>query len=422
MKKKKMLKKLYKKIAVLKNENKLLKESILQIENASKEKSSFLSHMSHDIRTPMNGIIGMTSIAIKNFDDKDRVFDCLKKIDSSSRHLVSLINDILDLSRIESGRMVMNHELMDMREVIQSCALIAESLLAQRNVDFVREFGIFHHPVLIGDELHLRQILINILGNAIKFTPDGGKIFFQVREISFKDGKTAFHFEIEDTGIGMKSDFLERIWDSFAQENNGNCSGQKGTGLGMAITKKLVELMDGTIKVESKPGVGSKFIVVAAFDTAKVSDLAEKGEKTECKQESENCLVGMKVLLVEDTPLNMEIAKFMLEEKGIEVTTAENGQIAVTIFNNSPEGSFDAVLMDVRMPVMDGLAAAKSIRALPRIDAATVPMIAMTADAYDEDIRRTAEAGMDAHLTKPVSQDKLLQTLEKYKKICRSLS
>lgn len=414
MKKKKMLKRLKKKIEVLENENQSLRESTLQAENANKEKSAFLSHMSHDIRTPMNGIIGMTNIAMKNLNDKERVLDCLKKIDSSSRHLVSLINDILDMSRIENGRMVINHEPIDMREIINNCAFIAESLLAQRKVDFVREFGIFHHPALVGDELHLRQILINILGNAVKFTPDGGKIFFQVRELSFKDGRAAYHFEIEDTGIGMKPDFLERIWDSFTQENNGNCGEHKGTGLGMAITKKLVDLMHGTIEAESEPGIGSKFIVEITFDTGLMTDIAENEKKTENTQKSTVCLDGMRVLLVEDTPLNMEIAKFMLEEEGIEVTTAENGQTAVNIFNNSPEKVFDAVLMDVKMPVMDGLAATKSIRALPRIDAATIPIIAMTANAYDEDIRRTAEAGMNAHLTKPVNQDELLETLGRF--------
>ena len=414
MKKKKTVKKLKKKIAVLETENLSLQESVLRAENNSREKSAFLSHMSHDIRTPLNGIIGMTGIAMKHFDDKDRVLDCLGKIDSSSKHLLSLINDILDMSRIESGRMVMNHERMDIREVINGCALIAESLLAQRKVDFVREFGIFHHPLLIGDELHLRQVLINILSNAIKFTPDGGKIFFQVKEVSAGDGKATYHFEIEDTGIGMKPDFLEKIWDSFTQENSGNCNGYKGTGLVMAITKKLVDLMGGIIKVASKPGVGSKFTVEVTFDTGIMSGIAEKENKMESIQERNAHLDGMKVLLVEDTPLNMEIAKFMLEDEGIEVMTAENGQIAVNIFNNSPENTFNAVLMDVRMPVMDGLTATKSIRTLPRTDAVTVPIIAMTADAYSEDIRRTTDAGMNAHLTKPVSQEKMLSTLEKF--------
>lgn len=404
--KKRMLKKLKKENAVLREENQMLKTAVLQAENTSKTKSAFLSHMSHDIRTPMNGIVGMTSIAVNHFDDKEMVYDCLRKIDSSSQHLVSLINDILDMSRIESGKVVINHEPMDIREVINSCVSIAESLLSQRKVDLIKGFGVFKHPVLVGDELHLRQILINILGNAIKFTPDGGKIFFQVREISAEQGKAVYHFEIEDTGIGMKPDFLEKIWDSFAQENTGNCSGQKGTGLGMAITKKLVDFMGGVIEVESKPGVGSKFIVEVSFDIG-----IEDKKKMETGKESEVCLDGMKLLLVEDVEMNMEIAKIMLEDAGIEVITAENGQVAVNIFHNCPEGTFDAILMDIRMPVMDGLAATKIIRALSRVDAATVPIIAMTADAYEEDIQKTAEAGMNAHLTKPFNQKELLQTL-----------
>lgn len=403
---KKMLKRLKQKIAVLEQENHSLKMAAIQAENANKMKSAFLSHMSHDIRTPINGIIGMTGIAIKNWNEQDKVLDCLKKIDNSSKHLVSLINDILDMSRIESGRMVINHEAMDMRKIIDSCALIAEGLLVQRNVDLIKGFGILKHPVVIGDELHLRQVLINILGNAIKFTPDGGKIFFQVKEMYAQPGKAIYHFEIEDTGIGMKPNFLEKIWDSFTQENTENCSGQKGTGLGMAITKKLVDLMGGVINVESELGVGSKFVVEITFDIS-----LEKPQITEIMERSKPILNGMKVLLAEDNELNMEIAKVLLEDEGIHVTTAENGQVAVNIFNNCPEGTFHAVLMDVRMPIMNGLLAAKTIRSLPRMDAATVPIIAMTADAYDEDIKKTTEAGMDAHLTKPVEQEDLLQTL-----------
>lgn len=407
--KKKMLKNLKRENAVLREENQLLKTAVLQAENASKTKSVFLSHMSHDIRTPLNGIIGMTGIAVKNFEDKERVFDCLKKIDSSSKHLMSLINDILDMSRIESGKIVINHEMMEMQEVVDHCVSIAQSLLSERKVDFVRGFGVFKHPVLVGDELHLRQILINILGNAIKFTPDGGKIFFQVREISAECGKAVYHFEIEDTGIGMKPDFMGRIWDSFTQENSGNCSREKGTGLGMAITKKLVDLMGGTIKVDSELGVGSKFVVEMTFDIG----IGEK-RNVETTEEPEVGLDGMKILLVEDIEMNMEIAKIMLEDAGIDVSIAENGQKAVNIFNNSPADDFAAILMDVRMPVMDGLAATKTIRALPRMDAATVPIIAMTADAYDEDVRKTKEAGMNAHLTKPIDQEELLQTLKNF--------
>lgn len=207
----------------------------------------------------------------------------------------------------------------------------------------------------------------------------------------------------------MKPDFMERIWDSFTQENSGNCSREKGTGLGMAITKKLVDLMGGTIKVDSELGVGSKFVVEMTFDIG----IGEKRD-VETTEEPEVGLDGMKILLVEDIEMNMEIAKIMLEDAGIDVSIAENGQKAVNIFNNSPADDFAAILMDVRMPVMDGLAATKTIRALPRMDAATVPIIAMTADAYDEDVRKTKEAGMNAHLTKPIDQEELLQTLKNF--------
>lgn len=406
MKQEKLVKSLQEKNKILKKENKSLKAAAIKSENANKTKSAFLAHMSHDIRTPLNSIIGMANIAVTYFEDKDRVLDCLGKIDSSSKHLVSLINDILDMSRIESGKMIINYEKMDMREVINNCASITEGLIAQRDVTLVRGFSAFKHPLLIGDELHLRQILINILGNAIKFTPNGGKIFFNVKEIAHGHGKAVYHFEIEDTGIGMKQDFLKKIWDSFSQENTGNCSEHKGTGLGMAITKKLVDLMDGTISVESELNVGSKFVIEIKFDIS-----TEKPKKIKISEKSKAKLNGMKVLLVEDVELNMEIAKIMLESSGIKVTTAENGQSAVNIFNNHPEDSFDAILMDVRMPIMDGLSATKVIRSLPRTDATTIPIIAMTADVYDEDVKKTTEAGMNAHLTKPVDQDKLFQTL-----------
>lgn len=409
MKKKKQIKKLKQKNAALQEELRLLEEKAAQAENANKTKTAFLSHMSHDIRTPMNGIIGMTGIAIKNFDDKDRVLDCLKKIDSSSEHLISLLNDILDMSRIESGKVAINHERMDIRDVVEHCALITESLLVHRKVELVREIAAFKNPILLGDELHLRQILINILSNAVKFTPDGGKIYFQVKEISEDDGKTVYHFEIEDTGIGMNPSFVKKIWESFSQENIGNCSHQKGTGLGMAITKKLVDLMNGTITVESEQGVGSRFAVEISFDIISSYD-----KEPETVPESDGDLKGWKVLLVEDNEINMEIAKLMLEDEQIEVTTAENGQLAVNIFNNRPENSFHAILMDVRMPVMDGLSATKTIRALSRKDAQTIPIIAMTADAYDEDIRKTQKAGMNAHLTKPIRQNELYEALRKF--------
>lgn len=396
------------KISALKKENHRLKENLQQAEDTIKTKSMYLSHMSHDIRTSINGIIGMTGIAIRNFNDKDKMLDCLKKVDNSSQYLISLVNDILDLSRIESGKMTLNHDTIDIRKVIDNCALITGGLLVHRNVGLVREFAAFKHPFLIGDELHLSQILINILGNAVKFTPDRGKIYFQVKEISVINNCALYRFEIEDTGIGMEASFLDHIWEPYLQENNRNYSEQKGTGLGMSITKKLVDLMDGIITVESKLGVGSRFIVDIAFDI----DLNTPNVKT--VQKSKTSLHGMKVLLVEDNELNTEIAKAILEDEGIHVTTAENGQLAVHIFHNCPENMFDAILMDIRMPVMDGFSAAKAIRELPGRDSATIPIIAMTADAYSEDIQKTAAAGMDAHLTKPIQPEQLLGTLRDF--------
>lgn len=400
--KKKML---IRKNLILQKENEALRKAVRQAEEAVEIKSAYLSHMSHDIRTSINGISGMTGIAIKNTDDREKMLDCMKKVDIASQYLISLVNDILDLSRIESGKMSVNHQPMDIRKVVDNCALITEGLLVQRKVELVREFDAFRHPLLTGDELHLNQILINILGNAVKFTPDRGKIYFQVREISEGADRARYRFEIEDTGIGMESSFLNRIWEPFIQENGRSCSGQKGSGLGMAITKRLVDLMDGTITVESKLGVGSKFTVEIGFDFDRTA------RETEAVPKPEVSLNGMKVLLVEDNELNMEIAKTILEDEGIDVTTAENGQLAVNVFNNCAENEFDVILMDIHMPVMDGLSAAKTIRGLPRMDAAIVPIIAMTADAYDEDIRKTTDAGMNAHLTKPIRQEQLFQTL-----------
>ena len=406
-------KKLKRKIADLRKENQELKRSVLREKEANQMKSVFLSHISHDIRTPINGIDGMTNIAIRHFDDKDRVLDCLNKIDSSSQYLLSLLNDVLDINRIESGKMIISYEPMDIRSLINNCADIIGSLLIEKNVEFVKSFGMFRHPVLLGDELHLRRILINILSNAAKFTPDGGEIFFHVREISADSGKAVYCFEIEDNGIGMKPEFLERIWESFSQENSRNYSGFKGSGLGMAITKKLVDLMNGNIYVESEQGVGSKFRVEIAFDVGVMPDFLEIQKKKEERHKQEICLKGKKVLLVEDQLLNMEITKSVLDDVGMDVVTAENGQVAVNIFNNCADGTYDAIIMDVRMPVMDGLSAAKKIRTLPKNDAPTIPIIAMTADTFEEDIKRTEEAGINAHLSKPINLEEVIRTLNR---------
>ncbi len=386
--------------------NRILKETAEEAQSANKAKSEFLSHMSHDIRTPINGIMGMTEIALKNVSDTARVEDCLGKINNSSQHLLSLINDVLDMSRIESGKVTVNSEPMNMIVTTDGCASIIGGQLLNRDVELIREFGDFAHPNLIGDELHLRQILINILGNSVKFTPDGGKIYFRVKETGNTDGKASFRFEIEDTGIGMKQEFLQHIWEPFAQEDGGSRTNYKGTGLGMAITKQFVDMMGGTITVESQLNIGSKFTIDLSFDIDRhAAAVAETPNETELHLE------GMRVMLVEDNELNTEIAKFMLEEAGITVSCVENGQLAVEMFQNSEKGSFDVILMDIMMPVMNGLDAAETIRALDRPDAKTIPIVAMTANAYDEDVRRAREAGMNGHIAKPINTDLLYRTL-----------
>jgi signal transduction histidine kinase len=387
--------------------NMLLMETAQKAEAENLAKSRFLSHMSHDIRTPINGIMGMTSIAIKNIDDTERVKECLCKIDGSSRHLLSLVNDVLDMSRIESGKTQLVRESFDMRTCLANCASIIEGQLGTREVEFIREFEEMPDPIVMGDELHLRQILINILGNAVKFTPDGKKIYFRARTVE-RDGVSVFHFEVEDEGIGMKPEFLPHLFETFSQEDGGTRTTYEGTGLGMAITKSLVELMDGTIEVSSELNVGTKFTVEIPLE------IDPNAETEHIVQEDGFNLRGMKVLLVEDNVLNMEIAQEILECEDITVTCAENGQVALDLYTGSAPGTFDAIIMDLMMPVMDGLTAAREIRALDRPDASTIPIIAMTANAFDEDRRKTKEAGMNAHLSKPIQVNILYATLAKF--------
>ena len=388
--------------------NRLLQTAAEEANSANQAKSDFLSHMSHDIRTPINGIMGMTDIALKNIGNQDKVYDCLNKISGSSQHLLGLINDVLDMSRIESGKTKVNHESFDIRTCINNCASIIGGQLAVRDLELKCEIDEFAHPLLIGDELHLRQVFINILGNSVKFTPDGGIIYLRAKEKENTQDKVLYRFELADTGIGMKEDFLPHLFEAFAQEDGGMRTTYKGTGLGMAITKKFVDMMGGTIEVESQLNVGTTFVIEIWFDI----DLDAKEDDN--KADFHANLKGMKALLVEDIELNLEIARSILEEEGVVITAAMNGQEAVDAFQNNPPGTFDVIIMDIMMPVMDGITATKTIRALEREDAGTIPIIAMTANAYEEDIRSTREAGMDAHLSKPIDVNVLFKTLSHF--------
>lgn len=388
--------------------NKLLRAAAEEANSANQAKSDFLSHMSHDIRTPINGIMGMTDIAMKNIGNQDKVYDCLTKISGSSQHLLGLINDVLDMSRIESGKTKVNHESFDIRTCINNCASIIGGQLAVRDLELKCEIDEFAHPLLIGDELHLRQVFINILGNSVKFTPDGGAIYLRAKELKDEDGRAFYRFELEDTGIGMKADFLPHLFEAFAQEDGGMRTTYKGTGLGMAITKKFVDMMEGTIEVTSELNVGTTFVIEMWFD------IDVDAREDENKADFHANLKDMKALLVEDIELNLEIARSILEEEGAVITPAMNGQEAVDAFCNNPPGTFDVIIMDIMMPVMDGITATKTIRALEREDAGTIPIIAMTANAYEEDIRSTREAGMDAHLSKPIDVNVLFKTLSHF--------
>jgi signal transduction histidine kinase/CheY-like chemotaxis protein len=394
------------KLIVQERNNKLLAEAADEARSANAAKSEFLAHMSHDIRTPINGIIGMTNIALKNTSDTQRVDDCLGKISGAADHLLSLINDVLDMSRIESGKTKVENEPTDLREFVNNCASIIDGQLATRHIDFIKEFD-FKNPYVYADQLHLRQVLINILGNAVKFTADGGHIIFRVKELGHDDTNVRYCFEVEDDGIGMSEEFLGKIFDEFSQENEDGRTNYKGTGLGMAISKQLVELMDGTINVTSTLGVGSCFTVLMSFG---IHEMPQQDEKIDDKIS----LKGVKALLVEDNELNMEIATEILGDEEMVITQAVNGKEAFDKFTDSEVGTYDVILMDVMMPVMNGIDATIAIRASEHPQAKTIPIIAMTANAYKEDEEKVIAAGMNAHVAKPVDVDLLMSVLGRY--------
>ncbi len=390
-----------------------LRDALEQARAASEAKTTFLSHMSHDIRTPINGIMGMTEIALRHQEDPEMVKDCLNKIDSSSRHLLSLVNDVLDLSRVEAGKTNINHEPFDLRALIDNCRSIIQGQLAGRNVDFVVNEENVTHYRFVGDELHIRQIFINILGNSVKFTKKG-RISMGVRELEYKDGVSRMQFEFADTGIGMSQEFLPRLFDAFAQEEDDSRTTYKGTGLGMAITKDFTEMLGGTVKVRSKPGEGTCFTVELPLqvDIAAMDEQAESGAHEPAAVD----LSGMTILVAEDNEINMEIAVMFLEEAGARVLQAWNGLEAVDMFRASAPGDISMILMDVMMPEMNGLEASREIRSLERPDAESIPIIAATANAFEEDVRKTREAGMNAHVSKPLDIDELLRTLSYFGK------
>lgn len=385
-----------------------IEEALEKAEAASSAKSVFLANMSHDIRTPINGIMGMVTLARKE-EMNETVANYINKIDVASNHLLSLVNDVLDMSRIESGRAVISNDATDISIVVDNCCSIVKGQIEEKDIRFINTIQVDHTRVF-ADVLHLRQVLINILGNAVKFTPDGGTVEFNTVETGYTDGKAEIMFVIKDTGIGMSEEFIEHIFEPFSQENNGSRANYKGTGLGMSISNQLVELMGGNIAIESAKGKGSKFTVTLSFAV----DYSEKPlYETEKTAASDNRLDGLNILLAEDNELNMEIAVALLEDAGANVKTAEDGKIACEMFINSERGAFDLILMDIMMPNMNGYEAARAIRASSHTDAARIPIIAMTANAFDEDKIKAMEAGFNAHTSKPIDFPTLVSEIKR---------
>lgn len=393
----------------LKKENTLLREAALREKEANEAKARFLSHMSHDIRTPINGILGMITIGDLFPEDMKRQAECRKKIHSATQHLLSLINNVLDLSKLESGVSVCQEEPFEMTALIDNCLTMVQAQADSSAVTIHYNPPVLDNPYVIGCSLYLRQILINLFSNAIKYNKTNGSIRIDVQEQIIGKDCVEFTFTIEDTGIGMTEDFLAHIFEPFTQENTNVAAKFTGTGLGMTITRQLVEKMNGSIHVKSELNKGTAFTVILPFTIDHNRTYANPQKEHSIKN-----LKGMRVLLAEDNEINIEIAHCILKQEKIEVITAKNGEQALNCFIQSKPYSIDVILMDVMMPVMNGLEATRQIRRLARPDAKTVPILAMTANAFSEDAVKTKQAGMNEHLTKPIDRTLLLQRLSHY--------
>lgn len=390
-----------------KKEHDRLQAAVEEATTANKEKTEFLSRMSHDIRTPINGVMGMLEIIKKNREDHKKVDDCLEKIQISSEHLLALINDVLDMSKLEAGHLEIDHIPFDLNEIMGKIYALTEAQTASTNLCYHAHQGELTHTKLLGSPLHLRQILLNLFSNAVKYNKNGGTIDTYVEEILWADDPSGrklagFEFKISDTGIGMSEEFVEKeLFEPFTQEKSDARTQYQGTGLGMSIVRELTEKMGGSIQVESAPGKGTTFTVSIPFE---INTQAAETQMPKAENTRES-IEGIKVLLVEDNDLNMEIAEFFLQEMGARVVRAWNGKEAVDLFAASAPGEFELIMMDIMMPVMDGLEATAAIRAMNRPDAQKVVILAMTANAFSDDVRRSREAGMNEHLSKPLDSE-----------------
>nr|MCR5763787.1 response regulator [Treponema sp.] len=391
---------------------KIVENALEKAETANKAKGLFLSNMSHDIRTPMNAIVGFTDLAINNIENKERTKSYLEKIGTASNHLLLLINDILDMSYIESGKIHLSENVYNLFELVEDLRNIISSDINKKQLKFIVDTKEISHPMILCDRLRLDQVLLNLLGNAVKFTESGGQVEFRVIE-SKENDRTLYSFHVKDTGIGMSKSFMKHIFDPFERERSSTVSGIPGTGLGMAITKRLVGMMKGEITVTSTKNIGSEFIVTLPLKQDLDSGLPNSNvhDDSSINNGKDFDVHGKRILLVEDNELNREIANAILTEAGFEVEEAEDGIVAVEKVSEKQAGYYTVVLMDIQMPVMDGYTACQKIRELKDKDVASVPIIAMTANAFEEDKEKALHAGMNAHISKPVDIKVLFDTL-----------
>ena len=398
--------------------NHALSDALTQAKEASAAKTAFLNSMSHEIRTPMNAIIGYNNIALKDPELSGETRGHLEKIKAAAAHLLGLINNILDMGHIESGRMTLKSEKFVLGDLLKQVNTMIGAQCSEKGIAYSCEVRGSAALTCIGDDMKLREVLINLLSNAVKYTMSPGTVTFITEETARFEDNVTLRFTVKDTGIGMDKDFIPKIFEPFSQEKN-DCGGMFGsTGLGMAITRNMIDMMNGKIDVESEKGKGSVFTVTVTLKTAQDTGLSAEDTGAAGNEEKETGtdpveLEGRHILMAEDMFINAEILKNILESCGMKVDHAPDGKACVDMFRESPAGRYDAILMDIRMPVMNGLEAAEQIRSLDREDARTVPIIAMTANAFDDDVKLSLQSGMNAHLTKPVEAEHLIETLQR---------
>lgn len=395
-----------------KKQDQAIMELLEKVRRANSAKSEFLSHMSHDLRTPINGILGMLEIMEKRQNDAGQQAACRRKIRVSTGHLLSLVNDVLQVSKLESGRPTAVEEPFDLHDTLEECITILSPQAEERGIRMSLEANSLQHNKLIGNALHLKQILMNVIENALKYNRPKGKVFVQVQETACQGGTAKYRFVIEDTGIGIGEEFKKHIFEPFTQEHQGARTHYNGAGLGMSIVKKLVDQMKGTITLDSQLGKGSTVQITLPIQI----DETLSAQPMDTALDLQSNIADMHVLLVEDNEINCEIVEFMLKEAGAEVVTANDGQAAVDTFAASEPGTFDCILMDLMMPVMSGYEATRVIRALKRADAGSVPIIALSANTFEEDIALAKDAGMNEHLAKPVDMRNLFETMSRLRR------